>query len=94
MPAKPLKAARLAQRDALSALQWYTREAGESVARRFRDEIAHALSWIAEHPLAGGPSSKGRRCKHLVHFPYTLYYRVHASHVTVLRIIHQHQNYR
>ncbi|QNM98806.1 type II toxin-antitoxin system RelE/ParE family toxin [Chitinimonas koreensis] len=94
MPAKPLRVARLAQRDAVAAVQWYASEAGESVARRFRDEISAALTWVAEHPLAGSPGNKGRRRKHLAHFPYTLYYRVHASHVTVLRIIHQHQNYR
>ena len=80
-----------AERDIADAIDFYTREAGPSVARRFLAEFERAARLLVEHPDLGVPTSKGRRAFLLRVFPYSIVYRNVDSRILIIVVRHQHR---
>ena len=92
--AKPVKLRQLAADDIDTALNYYRREAGESLATRFVDALEAELSRLSQHPLIGSlrysyeldiPALRSWR---LAAFPYIVFYIDRAESVDVWRVLH------
>lgn len=57
-------------------------------AKAFTGEVKAAVARIRLNPLTGSPGEKGTRKKLLVHYPYTVIYRIHEDHAIVLAVAH------
>jgi plasmid stabilization system protein ParE len=83
---------RLAAKDLEEALDFYRREAGSGLARRFLMEFERQLSLLRTMPGLGTPTEDGRRQQPLRGFPYSLIYRLDgAVGLRVLVLRHQHR---
>ncbi len=67
-----------ARAELLEAARFY-RRSGPALVKRFRDEIAHAIAAIQEHPERWRLVAANVRCYRLTHFPYTILYSVTAD---------------
>jgi len=91
---KPVIPRALARKDAETALDYYTREAGPEVALRFIDALQSAYRQIGDHPAAGSTryarelSLPGLRSRALKRFPYLVFYVEGENHVDVWRVLH------
>jgi toxin ParE1/3/4 len=83
-----------AERDVDAAVDHYTLEAGEDVARSFVDSLREAYRVIAERPRIGSPryaastSFRGLRSRRLRRFPYMVFYFERVDHIDIWRILH------
>ncbi|MDH7975908.1 type II toxin-antitoxin system RelE/ParE family toxin [Sphingomonas sp. AR_OL41] len=94
MSAKRLVQSALAQSDVEAAVDYYFREAGADVARRFIDAIATAFRTIGSRPATGSPrhahelNIPGLRSQRLKRFPYLVFYVERADHIYLWRVLH------
>jgi plasmid stabilization system protein ParE len=77
-----------AEADIADAMQWY-RARNAMVADSFREQIVAAIDGIADDPLKHPPDAEGNRKRLLRRFPYSVFYEVVGSTVTVLAVAHQ-----
>ena len=76
-----------AERDIGDSFRWY-QERNALVADAYRAEVFGAIDKIAEAPLSHPPDDEGNRHRVLRRFPYSLYYEVVESTVTILAVAH------
>jgi toxin ParE1/3/4 len=80
---------RAALRDLDEILDHLTREAGQTIATKYRREIMHRLALVGDHPDMGTPRpALGRGVRRDIVSPYLIFYRPAQETVTVLRILH------
>lgn len=92
--AKRLEWSKRAQADRLKITEFYAQEASPYVAMEARQTILKAALAAAENPLQYREGKKqGTREYVMRRFPYTLIYRVTASKVTIVRVLHQAMRY-
>jgi plasmid stabilization system protein ParE len=63
-----------AEQDIADALDFYTKQAGPLVARRFLNEFERVATLLVEYPDFGTPTTRGRRVFPLRLFPYSVVY--------------------
>jgi plasmid stabilization system protein ParE len=76
-----------AEAEILDAEQWY-RERSDAAAQAFSLAVDHAIAAVAEAPLRWPLSRRGERRFVLRRFPYSLIYRVRASHIFITAVAH------
>lgn len=79
--------ARPAENDIADAFRWY-RERNVLVADAFRAEILDAIDRIVVAPLSRPADDEGNRKRILRRFPYSVFYEVVESTVTILAVAH------
>jgi plasmid stabilization system protein ParE len=77
-----------ARRDRRDAQSYYKR-ISPPLALAFTRDLQSALQYLIVNPLGAPVRVDDVRAKRLLHFPYTIFYRVHDRHVFVLTIAHQ-----
>lgn len=83
-----------AERDVDAAVDHYTIEAGEDIARRFVESLRAAYGAIGERPRMGSPryavpmKFRGLRSRRLRRFPYMVFYFERDDHIDIWRILH------
>ncbi|MDC8012391.1 type II toxin-antitoxin system RelE/ParE family toxin [Tahibacter soli] len=83
-----------AARDVEAAVDYYTSEAGESVAFGFVDAFAKALERLSRHPSSGSLRYShiieilGLRSLVLSRYPYVIFYLADGDSIDVWRILH------
>jgi plasmid stabilization system protein ParE len=87
MAAKPIEFLDEASAEYESAFEWYLTRS-EASAANFADEIAHAVSMIAEAPQRWPAGPHGTRNLLLHRFPFAVVYREQPSTIQVLAIAH------
>jgi plasmid stabilization system protein ParE len=80
-----------AEHDIADALDFYTKEAGPRVARRFLAEFERIAELLVEHPDFGTPTKRGRRVIPLRVFPYSVVYRNLNAGIQIIVVRHQHR---
>ncbi len=80
-----------AEQDVADALDFYTEQAGLTVAGRFLAEFERVAKLLVEYPGFGTPTTRGRRVFPLQIFPYSVVYRSLESGILVLVVRHQHR---
>lgn len=91
---RPLIQQQAADADVLAAVDYYSVEAGESVAVRFVDAFGAACRQIADWPEAGSSrfgadlGLPGLSHWRIDGFPYAGFYVAHADRVEVWRVLH------
>jgi toxin ParE1/3/4 len=94
MSGKPVRPREIARRDVEAAIDYYIREAGPEVARRFIAALESAYRTIAEHPAAGSPryahalALAGLRSRQLMRFHHLVFYVERDEHIDVWRVLH------
>jgi plasmid stabilization system protein ParE len=81
-----------AEKDLSEAFQFYRREAGNGLARRFLDEFERVIKLLEEFPDVGKPTSEDRRSFPLTGFPYSIIYRYLGAEIRVLVVRHQNRD--
>lgn len=76
-----------AEHDIEDGFRWY-RERNALVADGFRIEVFETIDKIGASPLSRPPDDDGNRHRVLRRFPYSVYYEVVESTVTVLAVAH------
>jgi len=76
-----------AEGDIGDAFLWY-RERNALAADAFRAEVFDAIDRIAEAPLSRTTDEEGNRKRVLRRFPYSVFYKVLGSTVTILAVAH------
>jgi toxin ParE1/3/4 len=76
-----------AEGDVREAFLWY-RERQVLVADTFRAEVIDAIDRIAHAPLKHPANEDGNRRLVLRRFPYSVFYEVQGSTVTILAVAH------
>jgi len=84
-----------AQTDIVEAQQWYE-ESQPGVGERFREAVARALQRVQERPFMypvdfASDSADVRRAR-VKRFPHYVLYRVRDDEVTILAVLHGHQD--
>lgn len=83
-----------AERDIEAAVDYYTVEAGEDIARAFVIALRTAYRAIGERPRTGSSRYavpmkwRGLRTRRLGRFPYLIFYFERESHIDIWRILH------
>jgi plasmid stabilization system protein ParE len=80
-----------AEGDIGDAFLWY-RERNLLIAEAFRTEVFDAIDRIADAPLAKSADEEGNRKRVLHRFPYSVFYEVLGSTVTILAVAHHRRN--
>lgn len=78
-----------AESDLVDASNFYEKQAGTVVARRFLAEFERVADLVDRNPEAGARRSKSRRVFHLKLFPYTVVYRILTHGIQILVVRHQ-----
>ena len=78
-----------AEHDLAEASDFYLKQAGEVVARRFLAEFERVAQLVDRNPEAGAEIRANRRRFHLTVFPYTVVYRNLGSSIQILVVRHQ-----
>ena len=76
-----------AEADIVDGFCWY-RERNGLVADAFRDEVFSAVDRIAEQPFKHPIDGDGNRQRVLRRFPYSVFYDLTGTTVTVLAVAH------
>lgn len=76
-----------AEQDVADAFLWYL-ERNAQVADGFRAEVFDAIDRIADTPLRRPADDDGNRKLMLKRFPYSVFYEVLGTTVTVLAVAH------
>lgn len=83
-----------AEQDIDTAVDYYTLEAGEDIARTFVAALRTAYRTIGERPRTGSPrygssmKLRGLRTRRLARFPYLVFYFELESHIDIWRVLH------
>ncbi len=94
MTAKPVVPREQAHRDIEEAVDYYAREAGETVALGFIDEIDGAFRAIAGNPAIGSLryayelDLPGLRARVLNRYPYLVFYVERDDRIDVCRVLY------
>ena len=80
---------RFASEDLAEAAQFYKREAGVGLARRFLNEFERVAKLLEQHPGLGTPTADGRKVHPLTDFPYSVIYRHEELALRILVVRHQ-----
>lgn len=94
MSGKTVLARAQARRDVADIIDYYAREAGTDVARRFIDALQASYRAIGERPGIGSPryahelGLPGLRSRKLARFPYLVFYVERADHIEIWRVLH------
>lgn len=94
MTSRPVVLRHAAVLDIERAIEWYRREAGESIAIRFVDALETTLRRVARDAGAGSPryahelDLAGLRTVAVRGFPQLVFYVEMPSHVEVWRVLH------
>ncbi|MEW5885317.1 MAG: type II toxin-antitoxin system RelE/ParE family toxin [Pseudomonadota bacterium] len=83
---------RLAALDLEEAAQYYYRQGGAVLARRFLSEFERIATLLEQHPGLGSPSGDGRQVFALNDFPYSVVYRAEAAGIRILVVRHQRRH--
>ncbi|MDD5250485.1 MAG: type II toxin-antitoxin system RelE/ParE family toxin [Rhodocyclaceae bacterium] len=84
-----------AEREYHEALAYIAANSGETNALRVAGRVERAESLIAANPLIGSPGRRAGTREHpIARTGHTLIYRVTASHITIIRFLHQRMNFR
>jgi plasmid stabilization system protein ParE len=76
-----------AESDIAEAFNWY-QERNATAADAFRAEVFETIDRLAEAPLSWPADAEGNRKRVVKRFPYTVWFEVLGSTVTVLAIAH------
>jgi plasmid stabilization system protein ParE len=76
-----------AEDDIAEAFQWY-QERNATAADAFRSEVFDAIDRLADTPLSWPADDDGNRKRMLRRFPYSVWFEVLESTVTVLAVAH------
>ena len=76
-----------AEQDIADAFTWY-RERNATVANAFRAEVLQTIDRLAETALSWPADEDGNRRRVVQRFPYTVWYEVLGSTITVLAVAH------
>ena len=68
------------------AFDWYLARSRRQ-AERFIDEVDEAIRGIESAPERYHPVRGNIRRRLLAHFPYAVYYRIHATKISVVRVL-------
>ena len=81
--------------DILEQVDWYVRQSGRPLARRWKKAVTAAISYVLSHPAAGAqcafrsPELRDVRRRAIPGFPkHLLFYQFDEAGVLVLRIVH------
>jgi plasmid stabilization system protein ParE len=77
-----------ARRDRREAVASYG-AVSRSVRQAFTRDLDAALRYILEYPFGAPIRDREVRGKRLLHFPYTILYRIAGQHLFVVAIAHQ-----
>lgn len=94
MSATKIIARTQAHRDVEEAVEFYRREAGNSVALGFVDALEAAFRHIASHPRSGFNryahelNLPGLKCWPVKRHPYLVFCREAEAHIDVWRVLH------
>jgi toxin ParE1/3/4 len=80
-----------AEQDIADALDFYTKQAGLTIADRFLSEFERVAHLLVEHPGIGTPTARGRRTFPMRVFPYSVVYRTIDTSIRVVVVRHQHR---
>lgn len=80
-----------AECDIAAALDFYSEQAGRSVAERFLDEFERVARLLAEYPDLRTPTARGRKTFPLKLFPYLVVYRQLENGLRIIIVRHQHR---
>jgi plasmid stabilization system protein ParE len=83
---------RSAEKELSEAFQFYQREAGIGLARRFLDEFERVIKLLEKFPDVGKPTREDRRAFSLTGFPYSIIYRYVDAEIRVLVVRHQNRD--
>ena len=76
-----------AENDIAEAFGWY-QERNATAADAFRAEVFETIDRLAEAPLSWPADDEGNRKRVVKRFPYTVWFEVLGSTVTVLAVAH------
>ena len=76
-----------AENDIAEAFGWY-QERNATAAAAFRAEVFETIDRLAEAPLSWPADDEGNRKRVVKRFPYTVWFEVLGSTVTVLAVAH------
>lgn len=76
-----------AENDIAEAFGWY-QERNATAADAFRAEVFETIDRLVEAPLSWPSDDEGNRTRVVKRFPYTVWFEVLGSTVTVLAIAH------
>ena len=91
---KPVRTRAAADRDVDDAIDYYTVEAGDSVAASFARAVETAYRAIGDRPRTGSPRHgeqmdlEGLRARSLGRFPYLIFYVERPHYIEVWRVLH------
>ena len=77
-----------AEQDIAGAFAWY-RQRSEGAAEAFRSEVFNIIDQLAHMALTRAVDKDDLRKRILKRFPYTVFYEVDRTRVTVLAVAHQ-----
>lgn len=80
-----------AERDIAEASDFYEKQAGVVIARRFLAEFERVAKLVDQNPEVGAPLTHTRRMFPLKVFPYAVVYRILSDGVQILIVRHQHR---
>ena len=92
---KSLRIHEQAEADINHAFAYYWAEGGDALSQRFVNDYDEAITHIVRQPGTGSPRHahtvgiEGLRFWMLKHFPFSLFYIERATHIDVLRLLHQ-----
>jgi toxin ParE1/3/4 len=98
MSAKPVVPREQASQDIEDAIDYYLREAGETVALAFIDATESAFRAIARNAAIGSPryahelDLPGLRTRSLRRYPYLVFYVEQNDHIDGWRVLHAHRD--
>jgi toxin ParE1/3/4 len=93
MTAKSIVPRVQARRDIEEAVDFYAREAGETVVLGFIGALESAYRGIASHPASGSPRYSYEldlpclRTRSLKRFPYIIFYMERDDHIDIWRVL-------
>ncbi len=73
-----------------AAFLWYS-ERSPSAADTFRARVISAIDGLADDADRWPIDAQGLRLRVLTRFPYTIWYEIEGSQVSVMAIAHQHR---
>lgn len=73
--------------DLRTAREWYERSSLASGVR-FAECVAQSLDRISQFPRMYAIVWKNVRIAHIGQYPYNIYYLIHATHISVLAVLH------
>lgn len=93
MAAKPLDWSKRAINDVDGIFTFYSEAASIYTALNVREDIAKAARAIQKAPLSYRTGKRGTREYVMKRYPFVVVYRVRATRIRVVRVLHQARDY-